>query len=200
MKGIQFQPDMVSAIHHGVKTETRRVMIPQPDMKSARYVDGRYEFPLGGQCGHDTPKCPYGYVGDRLYVKENVWQKDDIVVFPNGFEMDVVKGTGKLRGMDVDKLKKEGFKFVNAKFMPSGYARMTIKISGICCQKIQDITLEEVANEGTDYAVGSLDKMGNMEDFKNLWNSINAKRGYSWESNPVVWKIKFGDVITVFDT
>jgi hypothetical protein len=24
-----------------------------------------------------------------------------------------------------------------------------------------------------------------------LWNSINAKRGYSWESNPWVWVIEF---------
>ena len=33
-----------------------------------------------------------------------------------------------------------------------------------------------------------------LGSFIDLWDSINAKRGYSWESNPWVWVVEFSKV------
>jgi hypothetical protein len=41
---------------------------------------------------------------------------------------------------------------------------------------------------GTDaYAEGGF----TVTQFIELWDSLNAKRGYGWEANPWVWAIKF---------
>lgn len=38
---------------------------------------------------------------------------------------------------------------------------------------------------------GVSDESDAIETFANLWDSINAKRGHSWESNPWVWVVEF---------
>ncbi len=76
---IIFSGEMVRAILEGRKTQTRRVMIPQPPHHTwSHYKSDKFNFlSEGGQ----YIKCPYGQPGDRLWVRETwkpgAWLEDD---------------------------------------------------------------------------------------------------------------------------
>ncbi|HEY9515012.1 MAG TPA: hypothetical protein VIQ74_04965 [Gemmatimonadaceae bacterium] len=44
---------------------------------------------------------------------------------------------------------------------------------------------------GGQYFPGYLDMPAPVANFRRLWDTLNAARGYSWESNPYVWAITF---------
>ena len=57
-------------------------------------------------------------------------------------------------------------------------------------QQIQQISYQDIRAEGIEKDL--LDVSRDMQrNFKELWDSINAKRGYSWQDNPWVWIISF---------
>ena len=75
------------------------------------------------------------------------------------------------------------------------YSRITLEITEISVERVQDITEAAAIAEGVD-AVSMADHprqatMSRKADFKQLWDSINKKRGFGWESNPWVWVVKF---------
>jgi hypothetical protein len=73
---IIFSTEMVQKILSDTKTQTRRVIKPQPHyFKSSRFNGESWEFSVGGQYGYDMPICPFGQVGDRLWVRE-AWCKN----------------------------------------------------------------------------------------------------------------------------
>ena len=92
-------------------------------------------------------------------------------------------------------------------FMPREASRITLEVTDVRAERIQDISEKDCFAEGiekieskdgwnkasiTDYELtASFNFKTGKECFKYLWDSINAKRGYSWESNPWVWKILF---------
>jgi len=66
---------------------------------------------------------------------------------------------------------------------------------------LQEITADDVILEGIDRVGSSLvispdNPSGSylIGAYRDLWDSLNAKRGYGWESNPWVWVIKFGTI------
>ena len=65
---ILFNGAMVRAILSGAKTQTRRVVKPQPIMR-----DGEPVWPAGAKRprGRGFEDCPYGKPGDQLYVRES---------------------------------------------------------------------------------------------------------------------------------
>ena len=69
---ILFSAPMITAILDGRKTQTRRVVKPQPDgrawyPKPGHSIIGADELDLARKM---LDYCPYGRPGDRLYVKE----------------------------------------------------------------------------------------------------------------------------------
>jgi len=54
-------------------------------------------------------------------------------------------------------------------------------------KKSEDITAHDAIREGMESEI----PFDTVDEFKELWNNLNAKRGYSWESNPWVWVISF---------
>ena len=73
---ISFSTDMVKAILSGIKTQTRRVIKPQP-IRINDDFDGTWEWRAKGQYYDDLTlysmlkgHCPYGQIGDRLWVRE----------------------------------------------------------------------------------------------------------------------------------
>lgn len=66
-------------------------------------------------------------------------------------------------------------------FMPRWAFRITLEVVSIRPERLQDIT------EGDARAEGFRD----VQDFRKLWNHLNAPRGYGWDTNPMVWRIEF---------
>ena len=71
--------------------------------------------------------------------------------------------------------------------MPRWASRITLEIKAIRVERVQEISRDDEAREGAFTVVDNYPHQA----FKHLWDSINAKRGYSWDSNPWVWVIEF---------
>lgn len=77
--------------------------------------------------------------------------------------------------------------------MPRWASRITLEITEVRNERLQDISLHDINAEGTP---DTLDKTkrpfgSRREHFQRLWDSINAKRGFPWDKNPWVWVISF---------
>ncbi len=75
---------------------------------------------------------------------------------------------------------------LTARFMPAEAARTFCRIESVRCERVQDITAHDALAEGTGCS--------SIEAFRNLWNSINEKRGYGWDKNDWVWVVEFETV------
>jgi len=181
---ILFTGDMVRAILDGRKTQTRRVI------KNPQRLEG---LMLEGEAGE---WCPYGVVGDRLYVRET-WcagiEWDD----EKPSEIDPLCG-----GNDIFYLangeKPEGYGKTRPNiFMPKWAARIWLEITGIRIERVQEISESDILEEGTftrnypDLAQSKPQLQWVWDKFNKLWDSINAKRGYGWDVNPWVWVVEF---------
>lgn len=218
---------MVRAILEGSKTQTRRVIVPQPTITKHMepYRQHRADAPFEahwsclvhldkGDYRYATAdcRCPYGKVGDRLWVREThgIFGADVGTVsvgykarLPTGKTLADTDG-----GLDVIRVEPETRTWVETHidlerwrpsiFMPRWASRLTLEIKNIRVEQLQDISEEDAIAEGVD-AVSLADvprqaTMSRRADYRQLWNTINAKRGHSWESNPWVWAITFKKV------
>jgi hypothetical protein len=80
-------------------------------------------------------------------------------------------------------------------FMPRRVARITLEITDVQIERVQDISEKEAELEGFDMATlnqeNGITTLTYKESFKRYWDSLNEKRGYSWKSNPWVYCITF---------
>lgn len=89
-------------------------------------------------------------------------------------------------------------------FMPRFASRLLLEITDIRIERLNDISDEDAVKEGLRilpasgrYVVSPGDQyFGSashdaVEVFSWLWDSINAKKGYPWSSNPWVWVVEF---------
>ena len=59
-------------------------------------------------------------------------------------------------------------------------------------ERLQHISIDDISEEELYKFSGNTNDEGSyIYQFVNLWDSINAKRDYSWDSNPWVWVIEF---------
>jgi hypothetical protein len=159
--------EMVKAILDGRKTQTRRT-------RGLEVVNRSLDFAIKCQ-------CPYGRPGDRLWVRESFYVQPDIYRpdKPSPIHYKADEDTGCL----------EDYVFKPSIFMPRWASRITLEITRIRAERVQDISEEDCIAEGIkDSGLGVVDL---LLSYAVLWDSINAKRGYSWESNPWVWVIEF---------
>lgn len=145
---------------------------------------------------------PQWEVGDRLWVKETLRRKRndlsvraDYVTYASDFT-PVVKPNPKQQGIILIRPTWQWKRdTLNARFMPRWASRITLEITGIRVERLQGITEEDAEAEGESWmgAGGgeNYDVYSARECFANLWDSLNAKRGYGWEVNPWVWVIEF---------
>ena len=86
--------------------------------------------------------------------------------------------------------------------MPKKYARIWLEVTDVRVERVQDISEEDAIAEGiknvgeTDwpkYEVKGNDKLTNYPQvaLAELWDSLNAKRGFGWDINPFVWVNEF---------
>ena len=76
----------------------------------------------------------------------------------------------------------------------------TLEITDIRVERVQDISGEDALLEGVQiwfdnhpkkYRNIELGESTSIQFFNVMWNEINAKRGYGWETNSWVWVISF---------
>lgn len=88
--------------------------------------------------------------------------------------------------------------------MPRWASRLTLKVTEVRVERVQDITEADAIAEGIDWkrldnwTTGFFTGLPEAhvhhtakDAYKALWDSINAKRGFGWEANPMVWVVGF---------
>lgn len=204
-KPILFSTPMVRAILAGRKTVTRRVIKPQPpSIGQYRFSNPPYKAfwnhlhkkwwltPLDVDEFDPSPRelyeyaCPYGQPGDRLWVRET-WRKLDCPQHDEG------QPPGTLCLCNQVQYRADGDsdgKWRPSIFMPRWASRVTLEITGVRIERLQEISEADAIAEGVE-ARGPNHVVGARYRFGQLWNPINAKRGYGWEANPWVWVVEF---------
>lgn len=188
-KPILFSTPMVQAILAGRKIMTRRVMKPQPVLddngmwcwKDCQWMDGGLGFPDSGIDDH----APYQR-GQVMWVRET-WCPCATI---NGWLDDV-----SLYGYKADYDRVVPWKWKPSIHMPRAAARIFLRVTDVRAERVQDITHAGVLAEGVPQCPGWKFEISECDcttvTFINLWNSLNAKRGFDWYSNPWVWVYSF---------
>ncbi len=207
---ILFSTAMIQAILEGRKTQTRRVIKPQPlpdaDIKKAmingilhvrdeNYVLGE---DLGGvDCTYANYRpAPY-QLSDMLWVRETWGSIATQNVRQGGYDQWFVYKAAPRCELP------EKFKWRPSIFMPREAARIFLKVKNVRVERLQEITEEDAKAEGMTrhlrsvlgYAAAESEEEFNLTQakstFRLLWDSMNKKRGYGWDKNPWVWVIEF---------
>lgn len=236
-KPILFSGSMVRAILEGRKTMTRRVVKPQPDtsltfgdtLKMWTYdphgkpwmaLAWRDTFTFPGEDLAGAAFFPYGQPGDLLWVRETFalfgdaggrWFKAGIPKYNCGKPTGWVDFPYKL---DSTFDPPSDLKWRPSIFMPRWASRLTLRVTNVRVERLQDISEDDAKAEGIDHNwLGSIESCPEeyqdewcnylasidgfpcysaQESFMTLWQSINAKRpGCAWDDNPWVWVVEF---------
>ena len=194
---ILFSRPMVAALGRGVKTQTRRIMSPQPGFPIRILSDPTCQG-----------RCPYGAVGDRLWVREP-WRVvlDDggaFVRYSDGEELGFPDHDDDLLAMLAQR---NGTRNRHARYMPRWASRFLLEIVGIRVERVRAISEEDARAEGVmvhtmpappvlysaaiQYPGGVEIKVGKTfrESFQLLWESIHGPG--AWERNEWVWVVEF---------
>ena len=170
---IIFSTPMVRAILDGRKTQTRRVIREARGAKSlyAGEKDGLWVVERFGDAAQSLIRCPYGRVGDRLWARETYeliyWRDENRLVYRADSEVHINR-------------------WIPAIHMPRFAARLFLRIEDIRVERLQSITDEDAWAEGVFPEDGDA-----VAAFADLWDRINGKRGFGWDTNPLVWVVQF---------
>lgn len=197
---ILFNGEMVRATLDDRKTMTRRVCKPAEDA-ALSYVVTCENSQWGDEEGDVLFSCPYGKVGDRLWVRETFVQP----------EIGHHKCPVYYRANEEDALFiGNQYKWKPSIFMPRWASRITLEITVIRIERLNDITHEDAKSEGVEtttfpsfagspfpcwkgYGKGKAYLDTALDSFKSLWRSINGEE--SWAENPWVWVVEFKQVV-----
>lgn len=141
--------------------------------------------------------CKYR-VGTKLWVQET-WKciKYDNMDGDLGYGVKFKDGTRKYFEFDDHERFHQFGKFASKNgwqspyFIPKEAARIWLEVMGVRVEKIQDISIDDAIAEGCFANFDPPDGHGFRSEainlFRELWDNLNAKRGFSFESNPWVW-------------
>lgn len=194
MKPIIFSGEMVRAILDGRKSQTRRIVKPQPEYgisechwsETGWALDGGpNEHGVSG-CTCRPVRCPYGR-SDCLWVRETF--ATGISGCPGGvtYRADHIDPNGDGPANPI--------KWRPSIFMPRWASRLTLQVTAVRVERLQEISDRDVWHEGIrdgqSYDFSGLTKGAGRRAFRPLWDSVNGKRGYHFDSNPFVWVVSF---------
>ena len=215
---ILFSAPMVRALLAGTKTQTRRAINPQPFIDELRnfhwngwnYGQSVYGEPHVQAIASPLPQsrtnrvlCPFGKPGDRLWVRET-WKPHSTFADrkPSGIPPSHV-----FYAAD-ERYAPSNTPWVPSIHMPRWASRITLEITDVRVQRLQDISEEDAIAEGcTEKAAethqdddrlreecGYFPPSSHEHAFRLLWESINGAA--SWDANPFVWALTFRRVET----
>ena len=195
---ILFNGEMVRAILAGKKSQTRRIVKPQPGPHLGYMMGfaGTYAIQVGEDYpdnASDRVTCPYGVPGDRLWVRETLWvRREDPTEYCYAATDDVSYGG------DAEWKKKASI------YCERIESRLLLEITEVRVQRVQEITYSDVIAEGlTNWLTDEMQTdEAHRRDAKlfygKLWDILNAKRGFPWFENPWVWAISFKRITALF--
>lgn len=228
---ILFNDDMIRALLDGRETQTRRLVTPQPVFMPAG--DGLPDSYFWAAKGADNPRsknagvygdtsemgdmafrgmledaCPYGRPGDLLWVREtHHLSHANAVTYRADFNYNPFSDDE--CGEDCSMV---GEKWRPSIYMPRWASRLTLRITDVRVERVQDISEKDAIAEGVEvfnedgnlWYSGWMDGKDSWFDenwkwhcndpvqaYKELWDGINFKRGHGWATNPWVWVIEF---------
>lgn len=218
---ILFSAPMVRALLDGRKTQTRRIAkhpllddVPNPlDVvhENLRHAAPYLDSYCGGAKTSENPrgmtewwcwwtrddrpchqfKCPYGKPGDLLWARET-WQALSFGDYqPTKHHVADVRfaATDALGSTDKDV---RGYSWRPAIHMPRWASRITLELTGVKIERLNDISKQDVIAEGITERDGAPIEdavCGWHEPYAALWEKLNGPG--SWEDNPWVWALEF---------
>ena len=209
---IIFSGEMVRAILDGRKTQTRRIVKPQPPAvtdgrwswvasSSDKSEVGKFRYSWPNETGTSftahgresgvSIRCPYGETGDRLWVREAwaLFEHSTGVVYradagDDGLVPYLDNGAGGLGGGVCDYAPDRWKPSIH---MPRWASRITLEIKGVRVERLQDIGESDAEAEG--FHREGCGGEGSVRTFARLWESLYGTD--SWSVNPWVWVIEF---------
>lgn len=186
-----FSAQSVRSVLAGLKTQTRRVIKPQPEDV------------------FDPAACPW-LPGDLVWVKETWavmrmarvcgdWEAQGIAMLDSYAKRPANDFNESYHSIyQADGYEPcEGEAWRSPYFMPKWASRLTVKILTIEPQRLQDITEDDAVAEGYSahhlarHAIYAKYAAKARDNFSYGWDSINKRRGWGWDTNPYVWAITF---------
>ena len=200
-KPILFSGKMVRAVLDGRKTQTRRVIKPQPidddgDLigpcehtstlvdKEGLFQPGPRYYGLSYDDGRIGWRCPFGQPGDELWVRE-AWTHASKYWDVKPSEIPACDNPAIWYRADAPQTP-NWTRWRPSIFMPRWASRIQLKITDLRVERVQDISESDCEVEGL-----KLLQRGIRTEFQCLWDSINSSRGYGWDVNPWCWVVEF---------
>jgi len=206
---ILFSAPMVRAVLDGRKTQTRRLVKPQPDHHWQSLPGYRLDMPASDLVNGSTWRiCPYGVVGDRLWVRETwgllsytdetEWHRGSLKGLRDQRTFwDVAYRAEYGLGQMYREPDRDTGRWRPSIYMPCWASRLTLEITGVRVERLNDIGEADAIAEGIEregggwrnYLDTSTPHLTPQASFATLWESING--GNSWAANPWVWVVQF---------
>ncbi|MDH0031358.1 MULTISPECIES: hypothetical protein [unclassified Acinetobacter] len=162
---ILFSTEMVKALLDGRKTQTRRIV--------KGFSPEAIHFSVGSD---QDANCPFGKIGDQLWVRESF-----------GTKIRNVGGTPHESFAYIATNSNEPVKWKPAIQMSRSACRLVLEITNIRVERLQDISEEAATAEGMiaddDYCA--------EEYFSMFWNKRYGWAEKGWNANPWVWVVEF---------
>ncbi|WP_063616236.1 hypothetical protein [Enterobacter roggenkampii] len=216
-RGMIFNGEMVRAILDGRKTQTRRIMKPQPTLDDfvcpydgprgghiwpsknhqyALHVERMLQNGDGGWEGLASDACHFGGIGDRIWVRET-WAEagagaPDLQLYRANYPAHVPTHYENVPPA-------EDVRWTPSIHMPRWASRITLEITGVRVEQLKSISEDEARSEGVarlrecfwkHYQPGwTQHQLSARGAFATLWDSIYGSG--EWDRNPWVWVIEF---------
>lgn len=215
------RPHEIAGFLAGTQTQFRRaVKLRDPSGTYSAHADDGWpesadEF---GQWHRD--RCPYGQPGDRLWVREtcraheltdkeaeddtySVVERLGLELPPYGLDGVVYLADGSFREIEntreasdewvkLNAYRRQSGAVVPAIHMPRWASRITLEVTGVRVERLQEISHKDSIAEGFGHHLQEKTqdapngKTWGRLGFSQLWDIINGK-SHPWESNPWVW-------------
>lgn len=204
-KPILLNAEMVRAVLDGRKTQTRRIMTPHHLKMIDAAASAGECHPLESGRQHANSQsyyrewCPFGAVGDRLWVRE--------AIFPAPLELqsspprETKWNIAYRGGAQLEKTAPATYnptiynyeRWTPSIHMPRWASRITLEITGVRVERLNSMTERDAIAEGCMGGHNSIPgyhySATPHEHFHHVWQSIYGAD--SWQANPWVWVIEF---------
>ena len=208
---IIFSAPMIRALLEGRKTQTRRVLKPQPKLNGKEWIwrdcawfDGPPYIPRSLALPVDRVRFA---PGDRLWVRENIARdaRDGSIIFAADGATAHPKEQAFWRNSDR--------KMMSCLGMPRRISRLTLIVEDVRVERLQEISKEDARAEGAGLYVpghgfidydelradpGYSNFLAPRMGFEAIWSEIHGSD--AWDQNPWVAAISFRVVKANIDT